>query len=128
MEILGIGPLEFVFILILALIILGPKDLEKTGRSLAKGLNRFIRSDTWKNLRQASDKVRSLPTELIREAGLEDMKQTVDAEVIQPLKNASAPFGSMTDGIPETQENPATGSLGETNKITPPQPGEEKQQ
>ena len=32
MNIFGIGPLEIVFILILVIIIFGPKDLEKAGK------------------------------------------------------------------------------------------------
>ena len=34
MEILGIGPLELLFILILALIIFGPKEVEKAGQTV----------------------------------------------------------------------------------------------
>ena len=34
MEILGIGPLELFFILIIALIVLGPNDMVKAGRIL----------------------------------------------------------------------------------------------
>ena len=34
MEILGIGPMELFFIVLLAMIILGPKDMVKAGRTL----------------------------------------------------------------------------------------------
>jgi Sec-independent protein translocase protein TatA len=38
MEFLGVGPLELFFILVLALIVLGPKDMIKTGRQLGSFL------------------------------------------------------------------------------------------
>ena len=38
MEILGIGPLELIFILLIALIVLGPGDMVKTGRTIGRFL------------------------------------------------------------------------------------------
>lgn len=74
MEILGIGLQEILFILVIALIVLGPKDMQKTGRALGRWLNRFIRSDTWKVFQRTSTELRNLPSNLMREANLEDLK------------------------------------------------------
>ena len=41
MEILGIGTSELVFIVIIALIVLGPKDMQKAGRTIGKWLRKF---------------------------------------------------------------------------------------
>jgi Sec-independent protein translocase protein TatA len=98
MEILGIGPLEFLFIILLALIVLGPKDLQKTGKSIGKGLTKIVKSDAWKNVRDASEKMRSLPNELMREAGVEDIKKSLDSEIIQPVKQAQRSLDSLTGG------------------------------
>jgi Sec-independent protein translocase protein TatA len=92
MEILGIGPLEFLLIVLLALIILGPKDLQKTGRAIGHELNKLVKSDVWKTVRQASDKVKDLPTELMRSAELEDLKKSLEdtpeeAKKIAPPKH-----------------------------------------
>ena len=35
MEILGIGPSELLFIVLIAIIVLGPKDMQKAGRTPA---------------------------------------------------------------------------------------------
>jgi sec-independent protein translocase protein TatA len=43
---LGIGPLEVIIVLIIALVILGPKRLPDAGRSLGEGLRGFRRSLT----------------------------------------------------------------------------------
>ena len=72
MEILGIGPLELVFILLIALIVLGPKDMVKAGRTMGRFLRSVITSPTWKAVTQTSNELRRLPNRLIREAGLED--------------------------------------------------------
>ena len=74
MEFLGVGPMELFFIIILALIILGPRDMQKAGKTLGQWMNRMVKSDTWKLVRQASNKIKYLPNELMRDAGLEEIK------------------------------------------------------
>lgn len=73
MEILGVGASEFVFILILALIILGPKDMQKAGKTIGKWLRSIITSDSWKVFQQTSRELRTLPNRLMRDAN-EDLK------------------------------------------------------
>jgi len=72
MEFLGVGPTEFLFIIIIALIVLGPKDLAKTGSTVGKWLNSLIQSDGWKAIRKTSDELRRLPTQLMREDNLKN--------------------------------------------------------
>ncbi len=69
MEFLGIGPLELFFIVLIALIILGPQDMIKAGRTIGRILRKTVLSPSWMNVQR---KVRSLPYELMREAGLEE--------------------------------------------------------
>jgi len=76
MEILGVGWQEFIFILLIALIVLGPKDMQKAGRSIGRWLNQLVRSDGWKALQQTSRELRKLPTTLMKEANLEDLHET----------------------------------------------------
>jgi Sec-independent protein translocase protein TatA len=71
MEVLGVGPTELIFVIIIALIILGPKDMAKAGSTIGKWLNSIIHSDTWKVVRKTSDELRRLPTQLMREDNLE---------------------------------------------------------
>ena len=85
MEILGIGPMELVFILIIALIVLGPKDMAKAGRTLGKFMRDIVKSDTWKTIRTTTRELELLPNRLMREAGLED-----------DLKNLNNPSRSVT--------------------------------
>lgn len=84
MEILGIGMPELVFIVIIALLILGPKDMEKTGKTIGKFLRDVITSDGWKLFQQTSRDLRNLPTRLMREAN-EDL-----GKINQEIKNAAS--------------------------------------
>ena len=79
MEFLGVGPMELILILILALIILGPSDMVKTGRTIGRTLRRIVKSSYWTAIMDTSRNLRNLPNRLMREAGLEeeikDLKQ-----------------------------------------------------
>jgi Sec-independent protein translocase protein TatA len=72
MEILGIGPLELVFILIIALIIMGPKDMAKAGLTIGKFLRKLVTSPAWGTVRRTSKELKFLPNRLMKEAGLEE--------------------------------------------------------
>lgn len=69
MDILGIGPLELFFIVMIALIVLGPKDMVKAGRTIGKNLRKLVTSENWRTIQQASNEIRTLPNRLIREIG-----------------------------------------------------------
>lgn len=72
MDLLGIGPMELVFIVIIALIVLGPKDMAKTGRTIGKFMRDVVKSDTWKAIKTTTKELEHLPNRMMREAGLED--------------------------------------------------------
>ena len=75
MEILGIGPLELFFILLIALIILGPGDMVKAGRTLGRFLRKVVTSQEWRTIQKASKELRYLPNRLMREASIEDLSK-----------------------------------------------------
>ncbi len=74
MEILGVGPSELVFIIIIALIVLGPRDMQQAGRTLGKWLRKIVTSDGWKLFQQTSREIQTLPNRLMREAALDELK------------------------------------------------------
>jgi Sec-independent protein translocase protein TatA len=76
MEILGIGPLEFIFVLLIALIIIGPRDMSKAARTLGRSLNRLYKSESWRAVVQASRNLRTLPNRLAREAEIAELAET----------------------------------------------------
>jgi sec-independent protein translocase protein TatB len=74
MELLGIGPLELIVILILALVVFSPKDIAGGGKAVGRWINRLYRSDTYKSMKQVSQELQDLPNRLAREANLDELK------------------------------------------------------
>jgi len=87
MEVLGIGMSELVFIVIIALIVLGPRDMQKAGRTIGKFLRSIVQSDGWKIFRQTSNELRTLPHRLMRDANDEVGK--IGSEIQNEMKNVS---------------------------------------
>jgi uncharacterized FlaG/YvyC family protein len=77
MNIFGIGPLEFFLILVIALIIMGPNDMAKAGRTMGRYMRKIITSPEWRTLLQASREMRNLPNRMMREAGIEDIQKNL---------------------------------------------------
>jgi sec-independent protein translocase protein TatB len=122
MEILGIGPSELLFIVVIALIVLGPRDMQKAGRTIGKWLRRVVTSDGWKLFQQTSREIQTLPNRLMREAALDELKEA-QKDLRQPLELNRRPSEPTSPGTPQaTQANPSNpGPAAEPdNSILPP--------
>lgn len=75
MEIFGVGPLEILFILVIALIVLGPNDMVKAGRTIGQWMRRIVTSPTYAIFQKTTRDLRGLPYRLMREAGMEEWEQ-----------------------------------------------------
>ena len=114
MEILGVGPSELFFIIIIALIILGPKDMQKAGKTLGKWMRDIVTSDGWKMFQQTSRELRTLPNRLMRDAN-EELNQ-----IGNELNNAANPAASRLNAPGSSlRSQPMPATLPE-NKIVPP--------
>jgi len=71
MEILGVGASELLFVVIIALIVLGPKDMQKAGRTIGKWMRDIVTSDGWKAFQKTSNELRNLPSKMMRDANEE---------------------------------------------------------
>ncbi len=118
MEFLGIGPLELLLIVVLALIVFSPKDIAGGGKAVGRWLNRLYRSDTYRSMKQVSQELQDLPNRLAQEAHLDELKD-LEKEVkaagsslrldappnspIPPIENQNKDADDVTkpDGIPE---------------------------
>jgi Sec-independent protein translocase protein TatA len=102
MEILGIGPLELFFILIIALIILGPGDMVKAGRTLGRLMRKVVTSPEWRTVQKASRELKYLPNRLMREANLEDLSKElgdiniIGTEINKEVRQVEADLSSWT--------------------------------
>ncbi len=105
MEILGIGAQELIFIVIIALIVLGPKDMQKAGRTIGRWLNQLVRSDGWKAFQKTSREIRNIPTTLMREANMEMADAEREIRKLTELNNRpSGPASVPTSGLPRPEE------------------------
>jgi sec-independent protein translocase protein TatB len=132
MEILGIGPSELVFIVLIAIIILGPKDMQKAGKTIGRWLNRFVHSDGWKALQRATKEIQNLPTNLMREANLDELKeinkdieqniQSIDPRQLAMPKvsspNPTSPTSPEADVPPPNQAETTPQPSAENNEST----------
>ena len=106
MEFLGIGPSELLFIVIIALIILGPRDMQKAGRNLGKWMRRIVTSDGWRLFQQTSREIQTLPNRLMREAALDELK-AVEKDLRQPVMPRQAPVAAPLAEL----DRPLTGRM-----------------
>lgn len=83
MEILGIGPLELFFIVIIALIVLGPKDMVKAGKTIGSFLRKLVTSSGWRTIQQTSRELKHLPNKLMTEAGLDEIEKDLSLKDIE---------------------------------------------
>lgn len=78
MEILGVGPLELLFIFLIALIVLGPQDMKKAGRTMGRFMRKIITSQGWRDFQEGWRNIRYLPNKLMREAGLDEDVESIN--------------------------------------------------
>lgn len=133
MDIFGIGPTELVFILLLALILLGPKEMEKTGRTIGRLLRDMTRSEGWRAFRDTSREIRNLPNRLMREANIEDLQKDMSeiskdvGKIGKEIEEASTVKGFGTWANPSTgkpkppQSGPKPAEASE-KPVAPPEP------
>jgi sec-independent protein translocase protein TatB len=99
MEIFGVGPLEFLLILVIALVILGPEDMVGTARKIGQWIYRVVRSPTWRAIIESTNELRNLPQQIVRDAGLQEavneVKQTASDVRSQMTETTSAISGEM---------------------------------
>jgi Sec-independent protein translocase protein TatA len=110
MEIFGIGFLEILFVILIALIVLGPTDMIKAGRTVGKFLRQLVLSPGYRAFQQASRDLRTLPNKLMREA---------EFDLDEELRSMRANIAQLNDELEETGRDispwttpPAAGSQG----------------
>jgi sec-independent protein translocase protein TatB len=130
MELFGIGPLELMFIFIIILLVIGPKDIEKTSRNLGKMINRVNRSPNFQVVRRASEELRNLPARLAREAQLDELKELADLsdvkkelqETANTIGNLNRPFEAWTKELPPGETPPAAATPPAPSAVVPADP------
>jgi len=111
MKIFNIGVLEIAFILLLGLIVLGPKKAVEMAGDVGRWINKLVRSKFWKDLLITSREIQDLPKKIMNEAEIQ--------RTIEELDRASVEIKEVLDeGAPESliseNRNP------EESRVDPP--------
>ncbi len=115
MELFGVGPLELLFILIIALIVLGPRDMVKAGNTLGRLMRRTILSPTWMKIQR---EIRNLPYQMMREAGLEEDDLRIDTGLDKAFIEKPNSITSLPEQNPTIQPPaPAGNSIGQAQDV-----------
>lgn len=75
MKFLNIGALEFIFILLLALIILGPRKALKIAGDTGRWFKDLLQSQFWQDLQKTTKEIQDLPKKMMDEA---EIQKTID--------------------------------------------------
>jgi sec-independent protein translocase protein TatB len=81
MDFLGIGPLELLLIFVLALILLGPKEMVSTAKKAAEAIRKVTQSDFWKEAVDSSREIRQLPTQIMKDTGLDEELRKINRDL-----------------------------------------------
>ena len=122
MSFFGIGPMELVFIIIIMILVLGPKNMVTTAQKLGSTLRKIVKSPMWATVMDTSREIREIPTRLIREAGIEEdlknIKTTTDS--IKDVGNISVPYNiTASDSTKKTTKSEPQKDQSEVTIETP---------
>ncbi len=109
-NLLGIGPLELLFLLVIVLILFNPRDIAGAARNIGKFINRLTRSDNFKLIQQTSREIQNLPARLAQEAELDELRQTGE-----DLKKDINTVGQQLRGATADAAQQASGALQDAN-------------
>jgi len=102
---LGIGVPEIIMILVIALIVFGPRKLPEVGRTLGKALGEF---------RKATD---DLKNTIEREVRVEELRQLTPANLMAPIETVSRSEPAPAPPAPE----PPVAPPAQSDDLTPPE-------
>lgn len=105
MQLFGIGPLELILIMVIAVIVLGPKGMVTAAREAGKLIRKITHSPLWREVIDTSNEIRELPRKIVREAGiekdLEDLRSSTHAS-IKEIERSQLP--NISPIAPQTKE------------------------
>jgi Sec-independent protein translocase protein TatA len=107
MELLGVGPLEFILVLVIVLLLFSPKDIVGGARKLGSTLNQLYKSDLFRVVQKTSEELRNLPNRLAQEAALDDLKnlpQELKREVKLATDAGKTEIFPKPEGAPSVRE------------------------
>lgn len=117
MRFLNIGVREIILLLVIMLILFGPNQMQENARKMARGIRKFIRSDTWRTFLGLVDDVNSIKDQVIRESGIQEVQDSlrginrdlhnIDSELQQSEINTALPGKPDQEAVNNVPQEPA---------------------
>jgi|GEM_PF-570515 len=95
MEFLNIGGLELLFILVVALVALGPERIVKVGHALGQFLRKLSKNVLFREVVQTTDEIRNYPRKILDEAKLD----LVDLDLHKKIQQEMGHFDQEEDVV-----------------------------
>ena len=105
MDILGIGIPELLLIFVIALIVLGPKNLLSTTRQVSSGIRKLLQSDMWQSMMNSTREIKEVQNQIIKDTGITESLNSL-RQSTRVLSNPSAP--KWTQSVQPPAGNPGT--------------------
>jgi len=101
MNFLNFGPMEIAFILVIMIVVLGPKQMVESAQKLGAFIRKAVKSPLWTTIMDTSKELRELPTRLVREAGIEE-----DIKEIKKTRDSLKGIGNISASYTPSQPRP----------------------
>lgn len=82
MQIFNLGLGEVIFILLIAVVVVGPERIVVFSREAGKWLRALVGNPLWHEVVATSIELRDLPNQLLEESGLNTEVQAISAEIV----------------------------------------------
>ncbi len=131
MEIFGIGPLELVLIVLVAIIVLGPKEMLSSAQKAAEWLRKLRKSDAWTTTKEVMD----IPKQVMKETGLDkeireiqnlsgktfspsawDPNELISNTINKPSEQAQTQAPNTAESLPPTPDAGEANDIGSKDK------------
>ena len=111
MKIFNVGAPELILIILLALVVFGPKRLVQVMRDVGKWLRSISKSPLLRDFLRTTEDIRNMPNELLRESGLEQDIREVQRAAQEAARideiDAERAIQIETDETPAEEDAPS---------------------
>jgi sec-independent protein translocase protein TatB len=111
MEIFNIGPFELLLILVLAVLMFGPEDIDNFAHKAGRWIYNLRKSEFWQEVVGTTKQIQEFPQQIMKEVELEETMKEINAlnqTMLNPDPPNQAASASLADPLPmqPTQEKP----------------------
>ena len=115
MRIFNVGIREVMALLVIMLILFGPKQMQSNARKTAQWIRRMVHSDTWRSFLGVVNDVNAIKDDVIRESGIQEVQDSLrginrdlsqmDRELHQSGEQLFKPDDTYPDANPPRKED-----------------------